>query len=73
MTIRGPGPDPRSRWQPYGVHGLSRSYDPEAFGWRTTGWTGRSLAGGVIYELHLGTVHRRGHSGRCHQQAGASG
>jgi malto-oligosyltrehalose synthase/malto-oligosyltrehalose trehalohydrolase len=55
-----PRPDPRSRWQPHGVHGLSRTYDADGFGWRTTGWTGRSLAGGVIYELHVGTFTTEG-------------
>jgi maltooligosyltrehalose trehalohydrolase len=45
-------PDPRSRWQPDGVHGLSATYD-EPFEW--TPWAGRELAGGVIYELHIGT------------------
>lgn len=50
-----PIPDPRSRWQPSGVHGLSRTYDLCEHQWNDTNWTGRQLAGGVIYELHLGT------------------
>ncbi|QDP95467.1 malto-oligosyltrehalose trehalohydrolase [Microlunatus elymi] len=50
-----PLPDPRSRRQPNGVHERSRSYDPAGFGWQDQQWTGRQLAGGVIYELHLGT------------------
>ncbi len=50
-----PRPDPRSRWQPHGVHGLSRSYDPSRYAWNDHAWTGRQLAGGVIYELHVGT------------------
>ncbi|MDO5499184.1 MAG: malto-oligosyltrehalose trehalohydrolase [Propionibacteriaceae bacterium] len=50
-----PTPDPRSRWQPYGVHGLSRSFDRAEHTWTDTTWTGRQLAGGVIYELHIGT------------------
>ena len=50
-----PLPDPRSRFQPEGVHGLSQTYDPTQFVWTDAEWAGRSLAGGVIYELHLGT------------------
>jgi maltooligosyltrehalose trehalohydrolase len=52
--------DPRSRRQPYGVHGLSRSYDPASHRWRDQAWTGRQLAGGVIYELHVGTFTPEG-------------
>nr|MDQ3578797.1 malto-oligosyltrehalose trehalohydrolase [Actinomycetota bacterium] len=48
-------PDPRSRWQPHGVHGPSRRYDHAAFPWTDTAWTGRTLAGSVLYELHIGT------------------
>ncbi len=48
-------PDPRSRWQPDGVHGLSRVYDDDAFRWTDAGWTGRPLADTVLYELHVGT------------------
>ena len=50
-----PLPDPRSRYQPYGVHGLSRSVDLDTHRWSDLGWTGRSLPGSVIYELHVGT------------------
>jgi maltooligosyltrehalose trehalohydrolase len=50
-----PKPDPRSVWQPDGVHGPSRVYDHAAFDWTDAGWTGRTLAGSVIYELHVGT------------------
>ncbi len=55
-----PLPDPRSRWQPFGVHGLSRTFDPAAFTWHDQGWTGRTLAGSVVYELHLGTFTPEG-------------
>ncbi len=52
----GPGlPDPRSAWQPYGVHGPSRAFDPSAHEWQDEGWRGRSSLGAVIYELHVGT------------------
>ena len=53
-------PDPRSRWQPDGVHGWSRTFDPDGFTWSDRAWTGRQLAGGVIYELHIGTFTPEG-------------
>ncbi|HEU4808226.1 MAG TPA: malto-oligosyltrehalose trehalohydrolase [Homoserinimonas sp.] len=56
----GPFPDPRSRWQPNGVHGLSRRFDPAAYRWEHDDWTGRQLAGSVIYELHVGTFTPEG-------------
>jgi maltooligosyltrehalose trehalohydrolase len=49
-----PLPDPRSRWQPTGVHGASRVYD-DSFAWTDGAWTGRQLPGAVLYELHIGT------------------
>ena len=55
-----PRPDPRSRRQPEGVHGLSRTYDAATFAWSDSGWTGRQLAGSVVYELHLGTFTPEG-------------
>ena len=48
-------PDPRSRWQPDGIHGLSAVDDPEAHPWTDRGWKGVDLLGGVLYELHVGT------------------
>lgn len=48
-----PRPDPRSRRQPDGVHGLSRR-DTTTYEWGDASWTGRQLAGSVIYELHVG-------------------
>jgi maltooligosyltrehalose trehalohydrolase len=51
----GPFPDPRSARQPHGVHGLSRAYDHDAFGWTDAAWRGRPLPGAVSYELHIGT------------------
>jgi len=56
----GPFPDPRSRRQPAGVHGLSRTFDPAAHAWQDGAWTGRQLAGGTIYELHIGTFTPEG-------------
>src|SRR3954454_8814318 len=55
-----PRPDPRSRRQPDGVHGLSRRFDPSAYSWGDGAWTGRPLAGGVVYELHVGTFTPEG-------------
>ncbi|NYD43736.1 malto-oligosyltrehalose trehalohydrolase [Nocardioides panaciterrulae] len=55
-----PLPDPRSRRQPDGVHGRSRTFRPDAFSWTDRGWTGRQLPGSVIYELHLGTFTPEG-------------
>ncbi len=53
-------PDPRSAWQPAGVHGPSRRYSHDAFDWTDDAWTGRALAGSVIYELHVGTFTEQG-------------
>jgi maltooligosyltrehalose trehalohydrolase len=50
-----PLPDPRSRWQPHGVHGLSRLVDHAAFRWTDAGWRGPRLPDAVLYELHVGT------------------
>ncbi|SFS06562.1 maltooligosyltrehalose trehalohydrolase [Microbacterium sp. cf046] len=50
-----PRPDPRSRRQPRGVHEPSAWFDADAHAWRDEEWTGRQLAGSVIYELHVGT------------------
>ena len=57
----GPGlPDPRSPWQPEGVHGPARTFDARAFEWTDAGWRGRSSLGAVIYELHVGTFTPEG-------------
>ncbi len=55
-----PRPDPRSRRQPGGVHELSRTYDATTYTWNDATWTGRQLAGSVIYELHVGTFTPEG-------------
>ncbi|NQX10228.1 malto-oligosyltrehalose trehalohydrolase [Microbacteriaceae bacterium VKM Ac-2855] len=57
---KGPFPDPRSRRQPGGVHELSRTFDPAGHVWGDGAWTGRQLAGAVIYELHIGTFTPEG-------------
>ena len=53
-------PDPRTRRAPHGVHGLSRTFDPNAHQWSDLLWTGRQLPGAIIYELHVGTFTPEG-------------
>ena len=48
-------PDPRSPRQPDGVHERSQLWEPASQAWTDDGWTGRSVQGAVIYELHIGT------------------
>ncbi|WP_406069376.1 malto-oligosyltrehalose trehalohydrolase [Micromonospora sp. NBC_01638] len=55
-----PLPDPRSPWQPAGVHGPSRRYDHAAYAWSDSSWTGRQLPGSILYELHIGTFTPEG-------------
>jgi maltooligosyltrehalose trehalohydrolase len=50
-----PLPDPRSPYQPHGVHGLSRPVDHSAFVWRHARWRQAPLSSAIIYELHIGT------------------
>jgi malto-oligosyltrehalose trehalohydrolase len=47
--------DPRSPCQPFGINGVSRTYDHSAFAWTDRGWRGGPLHGSVLYELHIGT------------------
>jgi len=55
-----PRPDPRSAWQPHGVHGPSRVVDHDAFAWTDATWRGVALPGSVLYELHVGTFTPEG-------------
>lgn len=48
-------PDPRSPRQPDGVHSPSQLHRLDESAWTDAGWTGRQLAGAVLYELHIGT------------------
>ncbi len=50
-----PYPDPRSEWQPNGVHGVSRVLDHARYSWKDHGWTPAPLSHAIIYELHIGT------------------
>ncbi|WP_459612158.1 malto-oligosyltrehalose trehalohydrolase [Corynebacterium urogenitale] len=49
-------PDPRSRRQPDGIHGLSQVWEAD----RQVEPLGRPLKGEVIYEMHLGTFTPEG-------------
>ena len=53
-------PDPRTRWQPYGVHGPSRVVDDSAFTWSDGSWQAPPLSSALIYELHIGTFTAEG-------------
>jgi len=53
-------PDPRSLWQPNGVHGRSRLLDQSACAWTDSHWHATALKKAVIYELHVGTFTAEG-------------
>jgi maltooligosyltrehalose trehalohydrolase len=53
-------PDPASRFQPEGVHGLSQIVEPNAFCWTDHNWKGRTLERSIFYELHVGTYTAEG-------------
>ena len=53
-------PDPRSQWQPQGVHGPSRVVDHSSFVWTDQQWQPKPLPSAVIYELHTGTFTPEG-------------
>jgi len=53
-------PDPASRAQPDGPHGLSAVVDPKPFAWTDADWRGVGRNGQVIYELHVGTFTEEG-------------
>jgi maltooligosyltrehalose trehalohydrolase len=55
-----PYPDPRSQWQPHGVHGPSRIFDQNAFSWTDGRFQPSPLAGAIVYELHIGTFTMQG-------------
>ncbi|HEU5163782.1 MAG TPA: alpha-amylase family glycosyl hydrolase, partial [Thermoanaerobaculia bacterium] len=52
-------PDPASRFQPDGLHGLSVVVDP-SFRWTDAGWKGIARNDVVLYELHVGTFTPEG-------------
>jgi len=53
-------PDPRSQWQPNGVHDLSCVYNHSAFQWHDSRWQAPPLASAIIYEMHVGTFTLEG-------------
>jgi len=53
-------PDPRSPWQPHGVHAFSRAFDAANFDWTDSDWQGRDARGAVTYEIHIGTFTPEG-------------
>ena len=53
-------PDPRSPWQPHGVHGLSRILDHAAFHWTDEHWQQPPLSSAILYEMHVGTFTPEG-------------
>lgn len=53
-------PDPRSKHQPYGVHGPSAVVDSAQFRWTDENWVGIEKKDLVIYELHLGSFTSSG-------------
>jgi maltooligosyltrehalose trehalohydrolase len=55
-----PRPDPRSAFQPQGVHGPSQVVDHTSFAWHDDSWRGLPLPGSVLYECHVGTFSAEG-------------
>jgi maltooligosyltrehalose trehalohydrolase len=55
-----PYPDPRSLWQPNGVHQPSRVLDHSRFHWTDGGWSPVPISQAIIYELHVGTFTEQG-------------
>ncbi|MGH9589772.1 MAG: alpha-amylase family glycosyl hydrolase, partial [Terracidiphilus sp.] len=53
-------PDPRSQWQPDGVHVLSRVYNQDVFAWNDRGFQPPPLSSAILYELHVGTFTPEG-------------
>lgn len=53
-------PDPRSLWQPDGVHGLSAIYDSTAYEWHDAHFQAVPLASAILYEMHVGTFSVEG-------------
>jgi maltooligosyltrehalose trehalohydrolase len=53
-------PDPRSEWQPEGVHGPSAVVDHDRFNWSDQGWHAPPIEAAVFYEIHVGTFTSEG-------------
>ncbi len=50
-----PRPDPRSRFQPDGVHALSQIVDQSSYAWQHGDFRAPLLSEAILYELHIGT------------------
>ncbi|NYG07995.1 maltooligosyltrehalose trehalohydrolase [Phycicoccus badiiscoriae] len=65
-------PDPRSPWQPHGVHAESRFFDAGLHTWQDATWAGpqqgEGVLGGVFYELHVGTFTPEGTLDAAHHR-----
>ncbi len=53
-------PDPRSRFQPNGVHRESQVIHEAAFPWTDDDWQGVTKRDLLIYELHIGSLTKEG-------------
>lgn len=53
-------PDPVSRYQPEGPHGVSQVIDASRFEWSDRAWPGVQRNGQVLYEMHFGTFTQAG-------------
>ena len=53
-------PDPASRFQPNGPHGVSQVVDPSRFAWSDANWQGVPREQLVIYEMHIGSFTPEG-------------
>ncbi|MFK7770192.1 MAG: alpha-amylase family glycosyl hydrolase [Mariniblastus sp.] len=53
-------PDPRSRFQPFGVHGPSQVIDLDSYEWSDKNWSGVQKRDLVIYEMHVGSFTQEG-------------
>ncbi len=57
---KAPIPDPRSRYQPRGVHGPSEVIDLGAFDWTDEDWPGLVNQDLSVYEVHVGAYTPKG-------------
>ena len=64
-----PLPDPRSAWQPAGVHGPSRVFDPARYAWGDAGWRGPRTCSARSSTSCTSAPSPRGHPGRGRRAA----
>ena len=55
-----PRPDPRSAYQPQGVHGPSAVVDHDSYKWQHADWRPPAWSSAIVYELHIGTFSDAG-------------